>query len=69
VTDARKRNPKDAYTSFHAACVHALLGEIELSLTLLREAHERGFYLRPELVRNSDLELLRGRREFMQLMG
>jgi serine/threonine protein kinase len=69
VTEARKRAPKDAYTSYHAACVHCLLGEIELSLTLLEEASERGFYLRPELVRNPDLELLRGRREFAQLLG
>ncbi|HEX6885819.1 MAG TPA: protein kinase [Planctomycetota bacterium] len=69
VAEARKRAPKDAYTSFHAACVHALLGEIELALTLLKEAHDRGFYLRPELSRNSDLELLRGRREFAALLG
>jgi serine/threonine protein kinase/tetratricopeptide (TPR) repeat protein len=69
VGQARKRAPKDAYTCFHAACVHALLGEIELALNLLQEAQERGFYLRPELARNSDLELLRGRREFAALMG
>jgi adenylate cyclase len=69
VSEARKRAPKDAYTSFHAACVHALLGEIELALTLLGEAQERGYFLRPELVRNADLELLRGRREFAQLLG
>ena len=69
VVQARKRAPKDAYTSFHSACVHALLGEIELALTLLKESQERGFYLRPELARNSDLELLRGRREFAQLMA
>jgi serine/threonine protein kinase/Tfp pilus assembly protein PilF len=69
VSQARHRAPKDAYTSFHSACVHALLGEIELALTLLQEAHERGFYLRPELARNTDLELLRGRREFAQLMS
>ena len=30
---------------------------------------ERGFYLRAELVRNSDLEILRGRREFAQLLA
>ncbi|NOT31469.1 MAG: protein kinase [Planctomycetes bacterium] len=69
VVQARKRAPKDAYTSFHSACVHALLGEIELALSLLAEAQERGFYLRPELSRNTDLELLRGRREFAALMG
>jgi serine/threonine protein kinase/tetratricopeptide (TPR) repeat protein len=69
VVQARQRAPKDAYTCFHAACVHALFGEIEPALTLLQEAQERGFYLRPELARNSDLELLRGRREFAALMG
>ena len=69
ITGARKKAPKDAYTSFHAARVHALLGEIELALTLLSEAQERGFYLRPELTRNADLEILRGRREFAQFLG
>ncbi len=66
---ARSRHAKDAYTSFHCACIHALLGEIDPALALLKEAQERGFYLRPELARNSDLEILRGRREFVQLMG
>ena len=69
VTQARERAPRDAYTSFHAGCVHALLGEIEVALGLLKEAQERGFYLRPELARNTDLELLRGRREFAALMA
>jgi len=66
---AKKRAPKDAYTAFHAACVHALLGEIEAALALLEESQERGFYLRPELIRNSDLELLRGRPEFARLLS
>jgi len=69
IATARKKAPKDAYTSFHAARVHALLGEIELALTLLVEAQERGFYLRPELARNTDFEILRGRREFAQFLG
>jgi len=69
ITQARRRAPKDAYTSFHVACVHALLGEIEPALALLQESQERGFYLRPELMRNTDLELLRGRREFVALLS
>jgi hypothetical protein len=69
VTTARKKAPKDAFTSFHAARVHALLGEIELALTLLTEAQERGFHLRPELTRNPDFEILRGRREFAGFLG
>ena len=38
------------------------------ALQLEREAQERGFYLRGELHRNSDLEILRGRPEFQALM-
>jgi serine/threonine protein kinase/Tfp pilus assembly protein PilF len=67
--EARQRAPKDAYSAYHCACIHALLGEIEPALGLLKEAQERGYYLRSELARNSDLELLRGRREFAQLFG
>ena len=69
IGQARSRAPKDAYTAYHCACIHALLGEIEPALHLLKEAQERGYYLRSELARNSDLELLRGRREYAQLLG
>ncbi len=69
VREARARAAKDAYTCFHCACIHALLGEIEPALALLKESQERGYYLRSELARNSDLEILRGRREFAQLIG
>jgi len=69
VSQARRRAPRDAYTSFHSACIHALLGEIDSAIELLREAQERGFYLRPELARNADLEILRGRREFAALLA
>ncbi len=69
VEEARRRASKDAYTCFHCACVHALLGEVEPALALLKESQERGFYLRTELSRNSDLEILRGRREFAQLLA
>ena len=61
--------PKDPYTLFHVACVHALIGEPTRSLELLAEAQSRGFYLRSEGDRNPDLESLRGRAEFQTLMG
>jgi serine/threonine protein kinase/tetratricopeptide (TPR) repeat protein len=67
VREARERSPKDAYTCFHCACIHALVGEVEPAMALLEEASDRGFYLRHELRRNSDLELLRGRPGFEQL--
>jgi len=66
--EARERAPKDAYTCYHAACVYALLSEPELALDLLQEAHSRGFYLRSEIVRNPDLEILRGHEAFQGLL-
>jgi serine/threonine-protein kinase len=65
---ARALAPKDAYTCFHSGCVHALLGEADEALALLKEAQERGFFLESEVVRNPDLEPLRGRTEFQALI-
>ena len=68
VSKARAVAPKDAYTCYHAARVQALVGDADGALALLREAQERGFYLRPELGRNPDFEILRGRPEFQRLL-
>ena len=64
---ARKFAPKDGYTAFHVACVHALLGEAEEALEMLKEAQSRRYHIKSELMANSDLDLLRGRPEFRQL--
>ena len=67
--EARRFAPKDGYTSYHAAAVHALLGEPEPALRALKEAQDRGYYLRSEILRNSDLDQLRGHPEFQKLVG
>ncbi|MFT5154616.1 MAG: tetratricopeptide (TPR) repeat protein, partial [Planctomycetota bacterium] len=67
VTEARKRAPKDGYTAFHSACVFALMGEPTEALELLQLAQARGYYIKTELVRNTDLDLLRGLPEFQEL--
>ena len=64
---ARELYPKDGYTLFHLACVHALFGEAAEALRLLRDAQSRGYYIQSELHSNSDLDLLRGNREFQEL--
>jgi Flp pilus assembly protein TadD/TolB-like protein/predicted Ser/Thr protein kinase len=64
---ARELYPKDGYSLFHLACVHALFGEADEALRLLREAQSRGYYIQSELHSNSDLDLLRGNREFQAL--
>ncbi len=69
VAKARELAPRDAFTWFHSGCVEALLGEVEASLKALKEAQVRGYYLQSELLRNSDLDILRGRPEFQQLLG
>jgi serine/threonine protein kinase/Flp pilus assembly protein TadD len=67
IEEARRRAPKDGYTAFHASCAYALLGEITLAMELLILAQDRGFYIKSELVRNTDLDVLRGLPEFEEL--
>lgn len=69
VARAHEVAPRDAYTWFHAGCVEAVLGDIDDALRSLRESQIRGYYLQSELLRNSDLDDLRGRPEFQQLIG
>ena len=45
------------------------LASVLESAGLLREAQERGFHLQPEIKRNTDLEILRGRKEFQALLA
>jgi len=67
IQEARRRAPKDGYTAFHASCAYALLGEVEPAIELLRLAQDRGFFIKSELVRNTDLDVLRGLPEFEEL--
>ncbi len=61
--------PKDGYTLYHCACVLAILGDPDGALPLLKAARDRGYYLRSELVRNTDLDCLRGLPEFQAVAG
>jgi tetratricopeptide (TPR) repeat protein/predicted Ser/Thr protein kinase len=64
---ARELYPKDGFTLFHAACAHAVIGDTEIALALLKEAQARGYYVQSELARNGDLDPLRGEPEFQAL--
>jgi adenylate cyclase len=66
---AREVAPKDGYTSFHSACVFAILGDLSEALDLLGKAQERGYYIQSELGRNQDLDVLRGMKEYQRLVG
>lgn len=65
---ATTRAPKDGATAFHAAEVFALLGEPSEAMEFLQLAADRGYYLKSELVCNTDLDLLRGLPEFQNLI-
>jgi tetratricopeptide (TPR) repeat protein/predicted Ser/Thr protein kinase len=64
---ARELYPKDGFTLFHAACVHAVVGDGEVAIELLRDAQARGYFLQSELQRNGDLDALRGEDGFQAL--
>lgn len=66
---ARDVAPKDGYTSFHSACVHAILGDLPEAMDLLSKSQERGFFIQSELGRNQDLDVLRGLKEYQRLVG
>jgi tetratricopeptide (TPR) repeat protein/predicted Ser/Thr protein kinase len=67
VERARELYPKDGFTLFHAACVHAVVGDTAAAIELLRLAQARGYYLQSELARNGDLDSLRGEPDFQAL--
>ncbi|MEM1449419.1 MAG: protein kinase [Planctomycetota bacterium] len=71
VDGAMERAPRDGYTCYHAACVHALLADpddLDRAMELLGSARDRGYYLRGELTRNTDLDVLRSLPEFRELV-
>ncbi len=64
---ARELAPKDGFTSFHCAAVHALLGNPVEALDMLKAAQARGFFVRSE-GRNAEFDVLRGLAEFQEIM-
>ena len=67
---ALEQAPRDGFTAFQAACVHALLADpddLDRALELLRTARDRGYYLFGELSRNTDLDVLRSLPEFQAI--
>ena len=67
IEDARRRAPKDGYTAFHAACVYALLGDPLEAVACLKLSQARGYFIKSELTRNTDLDILHGLPEFQEL--
>ncbi|MCK6449072.1 MAG: protein kinase [Planctomycetes bacterium] len=65
---ARDLAPKDGFTAFHCASVHALLGNAVEALDALKAAQARGFYVRAE-ARNAEFDVLRGLPEFQELVA
>ena len=62
--------PRDSFTAYHAACVFCLLADpddLERALDLLVNARDRGYFLRGELARNTDFDVLRSLPAFRAL--
>ncbi|MEM6675307.1 MAG: protein kinase [Planctomycetota bacterium] len=62
--------PRDGFTCYHSACVHALIADpddLDRAIELLESARDRGYYLRGELTRNTDLDVLRSLPAFREL--
>lgn len=62
--------PRDGFTCYHAACVHCLMAgpdDLLRAIDLLRSARDRGYFMRGELTRNTDLDVLRSLPEFSAL--
>jgi serine/threonine protein kinase/Flp pilus assembly protein TadD len=75
-TEARKHveaamaiAPKDGFTSFFAACVYAVTGDFTDAIEQLTRARDRGLYIQGELRNRSELDVLRGLPEFLELQG
>ena len=70
VETSLRQAPRDGFVCYHAACVHALIADpddLDVAVKLLESARARGFYLRNELIRNTDLDVLRSLPRFQEL--
>jgi len=65
---ALEAGPKDGFTAFHVALVHAVLGNPEESLEFLTSAQQRGYYIRTEQ-RSTEFDILRGLPQFQSLVA
>jgi tetratricopeptide (TPR) repeat protein len=65
---ALETGPKDGFTAFHVALVHAVLGNPEESLEFLTTAQQRGYYIRTEQ-RSTEFDILRGLPQFQSLVA
>ncbi|MFT4649451.1 MAG: Flp pilus assembly protein TadD [Glaciecola sp.] len=59
--------PKDGYTHFNVATIRALIGETGSAIDALRTAQDRGYYIKSEILGNTDLDALRGIKAFDSL--
>ncbi len=66
LTRAHELGPKDGFTAFHVATVHAILGNPIEALSALEQAQSRGYFVRAEL-RNAEFDPLRGMAQFQAL--
>ena len=67
VEQALAAAPRDSYTQFQSGTVLAILGHREEALAALKEARDRGYFLRSELFDNDDFVELRGMPGFDEL--
>ena len=67
VTRAHEIGPKDGFTSFQIAAVHAVLGNPDETLANLAAAQARGYFIKSEH-RNSEFDLVRGLPAFQALV-
>ncbi|MCP4082010.1 MAG: hypothetical protein GY743_17380, partial [Planctomycetaceae bacterium] len=59
--------PKDGYTHFHVAIIRSLTEDITGAIDALRTAQDRGYYIKSEILGNTDLDNLRGIEDFDSL--
>jgi serine/threonine protein kinase/tetratricopeptide (TPR) repeat protein len=64
---AHEIGPKDGFTSFHIAQVHAVLGDPNEAIENLANAQQRGYFIKSEQ-RNTEFDVLRGLAEFQKLL-
>ena len=67
VAEAKRRSPKDGYTAFYSAEVYALMGALDEAMASLTLAADRGYFVKSELSRNRDFDVLRGLESFQEL--